>query len=118
MSQTSRQPVSSSSDGAGAGGGRSATNVPPRRPRTARRCPLCTSAVSAWRSVEREMPICAHRSRSAGSRAPGSSSPSLIAVPSRSSVSSNAVCERTGAKTGSVAWSITAARSPAGAPNP
>ena len=48
------------------------------------------------------MPICAHRSRSAGSRAPGSSSPSLIAVPSRSSVSSNAVCERTGAKTGSV----------------
>ena len=30
---------------------------------------------------------------------PGGSSPSLIAVPSRSTVSSNAVCERTGAKT-------------------
>ena len=53
--------------------------------------------VSAWRSVEREMPIWRHSSRSAGSRAPGSSSPSLIAVPSRSSVSSYAVCERTGA---------------------
>ena len=30
---------------------------------------------------------------------PGGSSPSLIAVPSRSTVSSNAVCERTGANT-------------------
>ena len=38
------------------GGARSATNVPPRRPRTACRWPLWTSAVSAWRSVEREMP--------------------------------------------------------------
>ena len=81
---------------------------PPRRPRTACRCPLWTSAVSAWRSVEREMPSWAHRSRSAGRRAPGSSSPSRIAVPSRSSVSSKAVCDRTGAKTGSGAGPITA----------
>ena len=48
------------------------------------------------------MPSCSHSSRSAGSRVPGASRPSLIAVPSRSSVSSNAVCERTGAKSGCV----------------
>ena len=78
-----------------------------RRPRTCRRrgraprrrWPLCTSAVSAWRSVERAMPSCSHSSRSAGSRVPGASRPSLIALPRRSSVSSNAVCDRTGAKT-------------------
>ena len=85
-------------DGASAGGGDSATNVPPLRPRVANRWPLCTSAVSAWRSVEREIPSWRHSSRSAGSRAPGASRPSLIAVPSRSSVSSNAVCDCTGAK--------------------
>ena len=45
------------------------------------------------------MPSCSHRSRSGGSRVPGGSSPSLIAVPSRSSVSSNAVVDWTGAKT-------------------
>ncbi len=85
-----------SSEGGSAGGSGSATNVPPPRPRVARRWPLCASAVSAWRSVERAIPSRAHSSRSAGSRAPGGSSPSLIAVPSRSTVSSKAVCERTG----------------------
>ena len=77
------------------------------RPRTCRRCGRApragarsaTSAVSAWRSVEREIPSWRHSSRSAGSRSPGCSSPSLIAVPSRSSVSSNAVWDWTGAKT-------------------
>ena len=94
--------------------GASATNVPPPRPRTACRCPLWTSAVSAWRSVERAIPSCSHRSRSGGSRVPGGSSPSLIAVPSRSSVSSNAVVDWTGAKTASA---ITAARTPGLAPS-
>ena len=55
------------------------------------------------------MPSFAQSSRSAGSRVPGGSSPSLIAVPSRSTVSSNAVCERTGANT--VSSEVTAARS-------
>ena len=95
----SRQPASSSAEGGSAGGGEAATNVPPLRPRAAVRWPLCTSAVSAWRSVEREMPSWRQSSRSAGSRSPGWSSPSLIAVPSRSSVSSNAVWDSTGAKT-------------------
>ena len=54
-----------------AGGGASATNVPPPRPRTACRWPLWTSAVSAWRSVERAIPSCSHSSRSAGSRVAG-----------------------------------------------
>ena len=93
---------------------RSATNVPPPRPRTACRWPDCTSAVSAWRSVERAIPSCSHRSRSGGSRVPGGSRPSLIAVPSRSSVSSNAVVDWTGAKTVSA---ITAARTPVLAPS-
>ena len=86
---------------------RAARRAAARRRRTCRRrgrAPRAggrsgTSAVSAWRSVERAIPSCAHSSRSAGSRVPGASRPSLIAVPSRSSVSSNAVCERTGAKT-------------------
>ena len=63
------------------GGSGSATNQPPPRPRTATRCPLWVSAVSAWRSVEREMPICSARSRSGGSCAPGGSRPRRIAVP-------------------------------------
>ena len=89
-----------------AGGGGSATNVPPPRPRAARRWPLWTSAVSAWRSVEREISSRAHSSRSAGSCVPGASRPSLIAVPRRSSASSNAVWDRTGANTLSLgaAW--------------
>ncbi len=53
------------------------------------------------------MPSLAHSSRSAGNRVPGASSPSLMAVPSRSTVSSNAVCEWTGANT--VSSELTAA---------
>ena len=48
----------------------SATNVPPIRPRTATRWPDWTSAVSAWRSVERAIPSSSQRSRSAGRRRP------------------------------------------------
>ena len=92
-------PRSSSGDGGGAGGCGSATNVPPPRPRVACRWPLWPSATSAWRSVERAIPSFVHSSRSAGRRVPGGSNPSLIAVPSRSTVSSNAVCEWTGANT-------------------
>ena len=88
-------------EGGSAGGCGSETNVPPPRPRVANTWPLCVSAVSAWRSVERAMPSRAHSSRSAGRREPGGSSPSLIAVPRRSTVSSKAVCERTGANTAS-----------------
>ena len=51
--------------------------------------------------MERAIPSRAHSSRSAGSRVPGESSPSLIAVPSRSTVSSNAVWEWTGANSAS-----------------
>src|SRR5215218_7871189 len=98
-SHASCQEASTARDGGSRGGGRSLTNVPPPRPRTACRWPLWARAVSAWRSVEREISSRVHSSRSAGSRAPGASKPSLIAVPSRSSVSSKAVWERTGAKT-------------------
>ena len=97
----SRQLASTSAEGGCAGGWGSATKVPPPRPRVACRCPLWPSATSAWRRVERAIPSRAHSSRSAGSRVPGESSPSLIAVPSRSTVSSNAVWERTGANSAS-----------------
>ena len=93
-------------DGGSAGGCGSDTKVPPPRPRVAKTCPLCVSAMSAWRSVERAMPRRAHSSRSAGSREPGTSSPSLMAVPRRSTVSSKAVCERTGANTASGGASV------------
>ena len=51
-----------------ASGGRSATNVPPLRPRGETRWPLCTSVVRARRSVEREIPQLAGeaRARTAG----------------------------------------------------
>ena len=65
-SQRSRQSASSSRRAGRRRGGASATNVPPPRPRTACRWPLCTSAVSAWRSVERAIPSCSHSSRSGG----------------------------------------------------
>ena len=87
--------ASISAEGGSAGGWGSETNVPPPRPRVANTWPLWLSAVSAWRSVERAIPSRAHSSRSAGSCEPGGSRPSLIAVPSRSTVSSNAVWERT-----------------------
>ncbi len=65
------------------------------------RWPLWTSVVSAWRSVEREMASWSARSRSGGSWLPGGSSPSRIAVPSRSTVSSKVVGGCTGLKTAS-----------------
>src|SRR5579884_1348304 len=65
------------------------------------RWPLWARASRAWRSVERAIPRRAHSSRSAGSRVPGASSPRRMAVPNRSTVSSSAVTDLTGAKTAS-----------------
>src|SRR4051812_24224250 len=53
----------------------------------------------AWRSVEREMPSWEASSRSGGRRVPAPSRPSLIALPSRSTVSSNVVGGETGSNT-------------------
>ena len=74
-----------------ASGGSWTTNVPPPRPRTEVRCPDCTSVVMAWRRVEREIPSCSASSRSEGRRSPGPRMPRRIAVPRRSTVSSNVV---------------------------
>ena len=49
------------------------------------------------------MPSWSASSRSGGSRAPGASSPSRIAVPRRSTVSSNVVAVWTGSKTAATA---------------
>ena len=59
--------------------------------------------VSAWRSVEREIRSWWARSRSAGSWDPGASRPSRMAVPRRSTVSSNVVGGDTGSNTAAVA---------------
>src|SRR4051794_329374 len=84
-------------------GGVSATNVPPDRPRIDVRCPLWTSVTIAWRSVEREMPSWLASSRSGGRRVPPESRPSLIALPRRSTVSSNVVGGETGSNTAETA---------------
>ena len=57
----------------------------------------------AWRRVEREIPSCSASSRSDGSRVPEPRMPSRIAVPSRSTVSSNVVGGCTGSKTAAIA---------------
>ncbi len=87
-------------------GGRSATKVPPVRPRCETRCPLWTSAVSACRRVEREIRSRRASSRSGGSLLPGASRPSRIALPSRSTVSSKVLAGRTGMNTASSAASL------------
>ena len=101
----------------GARGGASATNVPPPRPRTACRWPVCTSAVSAWRSVERAIPSCSHSSRSAGSRVPGAQQAEL----DRGAEPLQRLLERrraTGpARRRRVSAAITAARTPGLAPS-
>jgi hypothetical protein len=104
-SSTPRASRPSGSSSASDSGGRSATKVPPLRPRSEVRCPLCTSVVSACRSVEREMPSSSASWRSGGSFVPGASSPVRIAVPSRSTVSSNVVGARTGLNTAATAAS-------------
>ena len=88
-----------------ASGGSWTTNVPPPRPRTDVRCPVCTSVVIAWRSVEREIPSWSASSRSGGRRVPGPRMPRRIAVPRRSTVSSNVVGGWTGSKTAATAAS-------------
>ena len=93
-------------------GGRSATKVPPLRPRTETRWPLWTRVVSAWRRVEREILSSLASSRSAGSWLPGASSPTRIAVPSRSTVSSKVVGGRTGLNTASRATSLVIVQTP------
>ena len=93
-----------------ASGGSWTTKVPPPRPRTDVRCPDCTSVVIAWRRVEREIPSCSASSRSEGSRIPGPRMPSRIAVPRRSTVSSNVVGGWTGSKTAATAASPGMAR--------
>src|SRR5688500_2805102 len=103
--QASPLSTSSPSPAASASGGCSATKVPPLRPLTETRCPLWTSVVSAWRRVEREIRNSPARSRSGGSRLPGTRRPRRIAVPSRSTVSSKVVGGRTGLKTASSATS-------------
>ena len=62
--------------------------------------------VSAWRRVEREIRSSLANSRSAGSWLPGARSPTRIAVPSRSTVSSKVVGGRTGLNTASSATSL------------
>ena len=79
--------------------------MPPLRPRSETRCPLWTRVVSAWRRVEREILSSSASSRSGGRWLPGGSSPSRIAVPSRSTVSSKVLGGRTGMNTASSAAS-------------
>ena len=103
-SQASRQPASSSGDGAVGGRRRGRRRTCRRRgraPRAGGRSARARSAPGAASSARCRAARTARARPAAAS--PGSSRPSLIAVPRRSSVSSNAVCERTGAKTGSVA---------------
>ena len=59
----------------------------------------------AWRSVEREIPSCSASSRSEGRRSPGPRMPRRMAVPRRSTVSSNVVGGWTGSKTAATAAS-------------
>src|SRR3954467_4246724 len=65
-----QRPSSAIASRASAIGGASATNVPPARPRSETRWPLCVSVVIAWRSVERLMPSCPGGSPSGGRRGP------------------------------------------------
>src|SRR4051812_28962638 len=57
----------------------------------------------AWRSVERLIPSCPASSRWGGRRVTAERSPSLMAVPSLSTVSSNVVGGETGSKTAATA---------------
>ena len=104
-SRTAQASPPSGSSSRSARGGRSATKVPPVRPRIEFRCPDWTRVVIACRSVEREIRSSPASSRSGGSLLPGASSPMRIAVPSRSTVSSKVVGGRTGLNTASSAAS-------------
>src|SRR4051794_19509246 len=104
LSTASRQSTracqsSPTGESGGASGGFSVTKVPPPRPRTDCRWPDWTSAVIAWRRVDRAMSSWSASSRSGGRRVRGGRSPRRIATPRRSTVSSNVVGGWTGEKT-------------------
>ncbi len=96
--------------------------------RDERASPAPTRGIHVPALAERRQRLTQRRAGDAQTRAqlalgrqavPGASSPSLIAVPSRSTVSSKAVCERTGAKTaaGEEETELTNARTPDSAPS-